>query len=343
MLSLSLAFMSTVVRSSSSPTPGVDLAEFVRPCERVVLGRVERIVSFDRSPHWLRSDREDPPCEPRRWTGMASIAVAELAVEKAFKGRVRSDRVWFVACNGWGDARVNFAAGERLLLLFGDRAWFQYELADMGEHLRELGGDFVEDVAFSGLGALRISDKDEPMIRVPSVVVLPADLSPGPIEDKIEIEVPWSRFEPALEATLSAQWPILFAFDAHDWRIHIYGDGRCVEETGNWRRSVTQSFDVRPERMRWLAQAIELAGFFDLPESMGPSSPDDRDCQGIDVDRADRRHSVRIWDASSPTFVCKDEAMHRALGLMDALHRLVREERAAASEGVGSQTRPERR
>jgi hypothetical protein len=335
-LLVSIALAPRVVQPALSATDGVNLAEFVRPCERIVLGRVERIVNFDRSPRNLRSDREDPPCEPRRWTGMPSIPFAELAIEKVFRGRVRSASAWFVACIGWGDARVNVEAGDRLLLCFGDRAWFQYELDDCGKRMREMGIDLVEDVAFTGLGALRITKDGDPIIRIPSIVTLPTDLWPGPTDDRWEIEVSWKRFEPVLESTLSAQLPIVFAFDAHDWKVRIYGDGRCVVTTGPWNRRATQSFDVRPERKRWLARTLELARYFDLPESMGESSPDDSDCQGIDVVRADRSHSVRIWDASSPMFICRDETMQRALGLMDALHGLVREERAAASESEGS-------
>ena len=302
---------------------GVDLAELVRSSNRIVLGRVERVEHVERPPPDRKIDERFMTHAEKRWKDVSSVPLAELKIEQPFKGRPVVQSLWFYARLRSGGGTREAAPGERLLLFLGEPIHYIPFGREFRDRVHELTGDYrVEEVALDG--SVSIDPTDEPAAHCAAGIALPQPLAKLAVSDEHGTRVAWKVFETELSQILARQLPIIHAFDSlhGDWELFVYGDRRCVVVTASPASESRRAFDLASERYASLWEMFGTERFRELPESMGRGSPDDSDCQGIDITTSERTQSVRIWDARTPGHPISSAAMSSAVRLMFALKSL---------------------
>jgi hypothetical protein len=324
-----LALIALPSMSSRRVVSGVELSELARSSTRIVLGRVERIEHLERPPRELRSD--SPLLE--RWKDLPSIDLAELKIERTFKGRSTAKSMWVHARLRSSASARDAVIGERFLLFLDEPIYYFPFGQEFRERVIALTGEMrVEQVAIDG--AVSIDRATDPVARIASAIELPLSLAKLVRREDKTAALLWSTFEAELSQTLSRQLPIIHAFDTwmDHWELFVYGDRRCVLSTRFGGHAYRRDFELNAKAFETLWKMFETEHFRELPATVGGGgSPDDSDFQLIDATTNERVWSVRIWDAHDPKHPIKDSAMGRAVRVMNALKRLPQDPSAQES------------
>jgi len=322
---------------SASTREDIALSELVRRSERIVIGRVTRILQVRRT-DTRRSDvtaRKWSIANENGWSAERTVPIAEVEVERSLKGWSSTDKVYYIARNRSTADTTRAVIGERAFFFLNYDERLRWEdsacviafNAEVGEQHR------LCDLVDQGRGRMTIvGGKGGESVRCSRDVRCGASEALfGNDGLSATRALPYSALEAEIEQAIERQMPIFRAYEygytddgqgrhaSYPWELWVFGDGVCCLRVSTLQE-LDLEFDGGAQYVSWLATKFEREGFRRMPELIGSDAPD---TSGASL-------SWTTLDASKHVFICDtltitpatDELTRGALRLLIAMRNV---------------------
>lgn len=233
-VSITLAAAATGLGPAAPKVGSVTFEDLVRQADRIVVGRVEEVLSVRRGTEDRQEGRDGDGGWLEEW---ASVPIARLAVERTLLG-TPTEAVCYLACGTWTCDISGAEVGERVLLFLDDTRWMAGERAPFHAALAETTDRApVFQIADAGRGSMPLRDVEGRSYATlwTGDVILPEDVptidGPEP-ESKFIRSAPLDVLTDRVERIVARAFPRLSAslqpeeLGARRFHVSVWADGR---------------------------------------------------------------------------------------------------------------------